>query len=36
MPISVKLVSEEAYEEWLTGAIDEYAGTPRTLQVASN
>ena len=36
MPITVKVVSEEAYEEWLTGAIDEYAGKPRTLQVASN
>ena len=25
MPITVKVVSQEAYEEWLTGAIDEYA-----------
>lgn len=25
MPITVKVVSQEAYEEWLKGAIDEYA-----------
>ena len=31
MPITVKVVSEEAYEEWLKGAIDEYAGDPSTL-----
>lgn len=36
MPITVKVVSEEAYEEWLKGAIDEYAGTPSTVKVASN
>ena len=39
MPITVKVVSEAAYEEWLKGAIDEYAGDPSTLpkhlQVAS-
>jgi cytochrome c oxidase subunit 2 len=35
MPITVKVVSQEAYEKWLDGAIEEYAGTPRTLQVAS-
>jgi cytochrome c oxidase subunit 2 len=35
MPITVKVVSEEAYEEWLNGAIEEYAGTPRTVDVAS-
>lgn len=35
MPITVKVVSEEAYEEWLDGAIEEYAGTPRSLDVAS-
>lgn len=29
MPITLKVVSEEAYEEWLDGAIEEYAGTPR-------
>ncbi|WP_420586450.1 cytochrome c oxidase subunit II [Ruegeria sp.] len=36
MPITVKVVSEEAYEEWLKGAIDEYAGLPASYQVASN
>ncbi|MGR3801946.1 cytochrome c oxidase subunit II [Marinibacterium profundimaris] len=36
MPITVKVVSEEAYEEWLEGAIDQYAGTPRDFRVASN
>ncbi|WP_272008314.1 cytochrome c oxidase subunit II [Roseovarius sp. ZX-A-9] len=28
MPITVKVVSQEAYDEWLAGAIEEYAGTP--------
>ena len=39
MPITVKVVSEEAYQEWLKGAIEEYAGDMTTLpgyQVASN
>lgn len=36
MPITVKVVSQEAYEEWLDGAIEEYAGTPRDQKVASN
>ena len=36
MPITVKVVSQEAYDKWLTGAIDEYAGTPQAVQVASN
>jgi cytochrome c oxidase subunit II len=36
MPITVKVVSEAAYEEWLDQAIEEYAGTPRNLTVASN
>lgn len=36
MPITVKVVSQEAYDAWLDGAIEEYAGTPRTVQVASN
>ncbi|WP_208352278.1 cytochrome c oxidase subunit II [Pseudaestuariivita rosea] len=36
MPITVHVVSEEAYEQWLDGAIQEYAGTPRTLEVASS
>ncbi len=31
MPITVKVVSEEAYDAWLKGAIDEYAGDPSTL-----
>lgn len=35
MPITVKVVSEEAYEEWLKGAIDEYAGTPADFDIAS-
>ncbi|WP_299841914.1 cytochrome c oxidase subunit II [uncultured Roseovarius sp.] len=35
MPITVKVVSEEAYDEWLQGAIDEYAGTPLDIKVAS-
>ncbi|WP_294620478.1 cytochrome c oxidase subunit II [uncultured Roseovarius sp.] len=34
MPITVKVVSEEAYDQWLTGAIDEYAGDPSTLPSA--
>ena len=35
MPITVKVVSEEAYQEWLDGAIEAYAGTPRAVTVAS-
>ena len=35
MPITVKVVSEEAYEAWLDGAIEEYAGTPRNLTMAA-
>ncbi len=31
MPITVKVVSQEAYDMWLKGAIDEYAGDPSTL-----
>lgn len=34
MPITVKVVSEEAYEAWLDGAIEEYGGTPREQEVA--
>ncbi|WP_224825225.1 cytochrome c oxidase subunit II [Cognatishimia sp. MH4019] len=34
MPITVKVVSEEVYAEWLDGAIEEYAGTPRSIDVA--
>ena len=35
MPITVKVVSQEAYEQWLDGAIEEYAGTPPRIDVAS-
>ena len=34
MPITVKVVSQEKYEVWLDGAIKEYAGLPRSVQVA--
>ena len=33
MPITVKVVSQEAYDKWLDGAIAEYAGKPRALGV---
>ncbi len=38
MPITVKVVSQEAYDKWLEGAIEEYAdaGQPKSFQVASN
>ena len=36
MPITVKVVSEEAYQEWLGNAKEEYAGIPQAIQVASN
>ncbi len=35
MPITVKVVSQEAYDAWLGEAIEEYAGTPRPVTVAS-
>ncbi|TRD22470.1 cytochrome c oxidase subunit II [Palleronia caenipelagi] len=35
MPITVKVVSEEKYEEWLDWAIAEYGGTPREVADAS-
>ncbi len=35
MPITVKVVSEEAYAEWLGKAKAEYAGIPQPLTVAS-
>jgi len=35
MPITVKVVSQEAYEVWLKGAVEEYAGTPLPVTVAS-
>ena len=34
MPITVKVVSQDKYEAWLDGAIKEYAGLPRAVQVA--
>ncbi len=36
MPITVKVVSQEAYDAWLKAAIDEFAGLPQSYQVASN
>ena len=36
MPITVKVVSQEVYDAWLAGAIEEYAGVPAAVQVASN
>ncbi len=36
MPITVKVVSEEAYAEWLAGAREEFAGIKPDVQVASN
>jgi len=35
MPITVKVVSQEEYERWLDGAIETYAGKPRTTEVAA-
>ncbi|WP_281843531.1 cytochrome c oxidase subunit II [Sinisalibacter aestuarii] len=35
MPITVKAVSEADYNTWLEGAIEEYAGNPASLMVAS-
>lgn len=35
MPITVKVVSEAAYAQWLEQAKAEYAGTPQTVKVAS-
>jgi cytochrome c oxidase subunit 2 len=36
MPITVRAVSQADYELWLDGAIAEYAGTPRGVNLASN
>jgi len=36
MPIVVKAVSQEVYDQWLAGAIEEYAEIPASTQVASN
>ena len=36
MPITVKVVSQAQYDAWLNGAIEEYAGMPPPIQLASN
>ena len=36
MPITVKAVSQDAYDAWLKGAIEEFAGTPQSVTVAAN
>lgn len=36
MPIVVKAVSQEVYDDWLKGAIEEFAGVPQGAVVASN
>lgn len=36
MPIVVKVVSKDVYERWLDGAILEFAGEPRKIDVALN
>ncbi len=36
MPITVEVVTQEEYDAWLSGAIEEYAGKPLDYQVASN
>jgi cytochrome c oxidase subunit 2 len=36
MPIVVKVVSKDIYQRWLDGAILEFAGEPRTINVALN
>jgi cytochrome c oxidase subunit 2 len=35
MPITVKAVTEAEYEAWLDSAIEEYAGIPRPIDLAS-
>lgn len=35
MPITVKAVTQEQYDAWLEEAIEEYAGTPAAIDVAS-
>ncbi len=35
MPITVKAVTQAEYDAWLDAAINEYAGLPRTVQVAA-
>lgn len=34
MPITVKVVSQDAYDAWLSGAIEEFAGLPQPFKVA--
>lgn len=36
MPITVKVVSQEVYDQWLGNAKEEYAGIPQAITVASN
>ena len=36
MPITVKVVSQEEFDRWLKGAIEEYAGRPQSIDVALN
>lgn len=36
MPITVKVVSKGQYDAWLSDAIEEFAGVPKSVQVASN
>ncbi len=36
MPITVKVVSQAAYDQWLQGAIAQFAGKPAAVTVASN
>ena len=36
MPITVKVVSQEQYDAWLSSTIEEFAGVPQTVQMASN
>jgi cytochrome c oxidase subunit 2 len=36
MPITVKVVSQEAYDKWLVEAKEEFAGVPASVTVASN
>jgi len=36
MPITVKVVSQEQYDAWLSSTIQELAGVPQSVQVASN
>ena len=36
MPITVKVVSQEQYDAWLSSTIEELAGVPQSVQVVSN